>query len=98
MSKQNKLTRRRFLIGTGAVAGTTIVTCSGLGGLATTPPAIDFKESSYQKENSMTEKILVTYASRTGSTGEVADAIGKELNESGFSVDVRQAKHVTDLS
>ena len=98
MNKANKINRRQFMGGTGATIGTGVVVCSGLGVLATIPPTIDFKESSYQKENSMTEKILVTYASRTGSTGEVADAIGKELNESGFSVDVRQAKHVTDLS
>lgn len=98
MTKHNKLSRRRFLIGTSAVAGTTIAACSGLGVLATLPPAIDFKESSYQKENNMTEKILVTYASRAGATGEVADAIGRELGKSGFSVDVRQVKYATDLS
>ena len=46
----------------------------------------------------MAEKILVTYASRAGATGEVADAIGRELGKSGFSVDVRQAKEATDLS
>lgn len=31
----------------------------------------------------MSNKILVTYASRTGSTAEVAQAIGKTLAESG---------------
>jgi len=98
MTKHNKLSRRQFLIGTSVGAGTTIVACSGLGVLATIPPAIDFKESSCLKENSMAEKILVTYASRAGATGEVADTIGQELSEAGFSVDVRQTKEVTDLS
>jgi menaquinone-dependent protoporphyrinogen oxidase len=45
----------------------------------------------------MTEKILVTYASRAGATGEVAEAIGQVLCDSGASVDVRQAKDVTNL-
>ena len=37
----------------------------------------------------MSNKILVTYASRTGSTVGVAEAIGKTLAESGLQVDVR---------
>jgi menaquinone-dependent protoporphyrinogen oxidase len=46
----------------------------------------------------MKDKILVAYASRTGSTGEVAEAIGQVLCEAGAAVDVRSAKEVTDLS
>jgi len=33
----------------------------------------------------MTDKILVTYASRTGSTAGVAEAIGKTLTDNGCS-------------
>jgi len=44
------------------------------------------------------ETILVTYASRAGSTAEVAEAIGKTLRESGAQVDVRPMKEVEDLS
>jgi menaquinone-dependent protoporphyrinogen oxidase len=36
----------------------------------------------------MSNRILVTYATRAGSTGEVATAIGKALTERGFAVDV----------
>ncbi len=36
----------------------------------------------------MTEKILVTYATCTGSTVGVAEAIGKTLAESGLEVEV----------
>ncbi|MCL4861386.1 MAG: hypothetical protein KJZ93_18355 [Caldilineaceae bacterium] len=36
----------------------------------------------------MNHRILVTYATRAGSTGEVAAAIGKALTERGFAVDV----------
>lgn len=43
-------------------------------------------------------KILVTYASRTGSTAEVAEAIGRTLSESGAQVDVLPMQEVNDLS
>ena len=46
----------------------------------------------------MPDKILVTYASLTGSTAEVAEAIGKTLVESGLQVDVRPMKETHDLS
>lgn len=98
MSKQTNINRRRFLIWAGTIAGTGIVTCSGLGVLATAQPTIDFKELTCAKEKTMTNKILVAYASRAGTTGEVAEAIGQVLCEAGAAVDVRQAKDVTDLS
>lgn len=43
-------------------------------------------------------KILVTYASRFGSTAGVAEAIGKTLAELGASVDVLPMREVKDLS
>src|SRR3970282_2633114 len=46
----------------------------------------------------MNDKILVTYASRAGSTGGVAEAIGKTLAESGAQVEVRPMKDVKDLA
>jgi menaquinone-dependent protoporphyrinogen oxidase len=46
----------------------------------------------------MSNKILVTYASRLGSTAGVAGAIGKTLTESGAQVEVRPMQEVTDLS
>lgn len=46
----------------------------------------------------MPTKILVTYASRTGSTAEIAQAIGKTLAESGAQVDVRPMRQVQDLA
>ena len=45
----------------------------------------------------MSNKILVTYASCTGSTAEIAQAIGKTLAESGAQVDVRPMQEVHDL-
>ncbi|MGB8983946.1 MAG: flavodoxin domain-containing protein [Anaerolineales bacterium] len=46
----------------------------------------------------MSEKILVTYASRFGSTAGVAEAIGKTLSESGAQVDVLPMQAVKDIS
>jgi menaquinone-dependent protoporphyrinogen oxidase len=45
----------------------------------------------------MNEKILVTYASRTGSTAGVAEAIGKTLTDQETQVDVLPMQQVKDL-
>ncbi len=44
------------------------------------------------------KKILVTYASRAGSTAGVAEAIGRTLSEGGVQVDVFPMNEVKDLS
>lgn len=46
----------------------------------------------------MVEKILVAYASRSGSTAEIAQAIGKELTTAGWVADVIEMNSVTTLS
>jgi menaquinone-dependent protoporphyrinogen oxidase len=46
----------------------------------------------------MSNKILVTYASRAGSTVSVAEAIGKTLAEGGAQVDVLAMQDVKDLA
>jgi menaquinone-dependent protoporphyrinogen oxidase len=46
----------------------------------------------------MSQNILVTYASRTGTTQGVAEAIAKTLTESGANVEVKPMSAVTDLS
>ena len=46
----------------------------------------------------MSQKILVTYASRTGCTIGVTEAIGKILSEGGAQVDVLPMQDVNDLS
>ena len=46
----------------------------------------------------MNNRILVAYASRTGSTAGVAEAIGKTLVEGGAQVEVLPMKDVQDLA
>ena len=45
----------------------------------------------------MTPRVLVAYATRHGSTGEIAQAIGTVLRDDGLAVDVRPAGEVGDL-
>jgi menaquinone-dependent protoporphyrinogen oxidase len=51
-------------------------------------------EKSYGENKPGTAKILVAYATRTGSTAEIADAIGKKLAEGGAWVDVMPVEKV----
>lgn len=46
----------------------------------------------------MVEKVLVTYASFAGSTGEVAEYVALTLREQGIEVDLAPVKAVKDLS
>ena len=45
----------------------------------------------------MSKRILIAYATRAGSTAEVADAIGKKLSPSGIQVDVKPVKTVKNI-
>jgi menaquinone-dependent protoporphyrinogen oxidase len=45
----------------------------------------------------MSNKILIAYASRTGTTAGVAEAVGKTLAEQGAEVDVRAMKDVSNF-
>ncbi len=46
----------------------------------------------------MANKILVAFATRAGSTAEVAQEIGKQLIDAGYAVDVLAAPKVKDLT
>lgn len=58
----------------------------------------DTPSSAYEGEGAMSKKVLVGYATRTGSTVGVAEAIGKRLAKRGYAVDVRPMKEHPGVS
>ena len=98
-NKQRNMDRRDFLALTGGIIGTL-----SLGGLSTAgssqAASIVFPETKCGDESNITngKKILVAYTSQYGSTGGVAEAIGKELCGKGAKVDVCLMKNVKNLS
>jgi menaquinone-dependent protoporphyrinogen oxidase len=96
MSKN--VSRRDFLKVAGLTLATAAVTCSGLGYVATRTPRVEDPEFAFGEENSMNNRILVTYATRAGSTAEIAATIGKSLSERGFAVDVKPVKDKPSLN
>lgn len=87
--------RRSFLKLAGVTLAATTLTCCGATAVAMQSPTVDFYET--QGGNVMTDKILIAYASRYGSTGEVAKVLAETLAARGKSVEVRLAKAVTSL-
>ena len=82
------ISRRRFLkIGclTGAAAGLTLC---GASALAPDPPPVQLSSYTYGAV-AINNRVLVAYATCTGSTVEVAAVIGEMLGARGFSVDVK---------
>jgi len=96
-SEHWRVGRRDFL----ALAGG-LISVMSLGGFSGAGPshaaAIAFPEGTYEGKSMMDKKILVAYASKYGSTGGVADAIGKELCSKGAAVDVLLMKNAVNLS
>jgi len=97
MSEKTKMTRRRFLLLASGTIGATALACGGLL-ISARPPEVKFIEESFGDRTNMKDKILVAYASKCGSTGQVAKAIGQTLANTGATVDVRPVKDVGDLS
>lgn len=89
-------TRRHFLKIAGLGLSAAVVGCGGLTALAVQPPALDFYEDT--GDDSMNDKVLIAYASKCGSTGDVAQAIADELAKRGLIADVRLAGKVKSLA
>ncbi len=95
------MNRRKFLQLGGVTLGAALLSATGLTSACTPQPEpveIDWIDTSYGESTMNNGKILVAYASSTGSTVGVAEAIGKKLAESGAAVDVKPVKDVSDLS
>ena len=92
------LSRRRFLKAAGlTVAGVTLAG-AGLGVAATRTPAIEYPEITLEGATSMNKRVLVTYATRAGSTAEIAQAIAGTLAARGYAVDVKPVKEKPQLT
>jgi menaquinone-dependent protoporphyrinogen oxidase len=93
----NNITRRQFLTYATAGIGVTALACSGLGTLAFRHPV----DANFQKFSTVrdptTPHALVTYASRAGSTMEIARVIAMELENRNLSVDICPIKQVKSL-
>jgi menaquinone-dependent protoporphyrinogen oxidase len=59
---------------------------------------INLIENSYGENKPLAPRILVAYATRAGSTAEVADAIGKKLAAGGAMVDVKPVEKVQSIN
>ncbi len=93
--------RRKFLrTGCFAAAGVGVVACGGLGLAATYQPKIDMPSTQYPEgePNTMNKKILIAYASKAGSTAEIAARMGQTIAKNNATVDVLPVSKVSDLS
>jgi menaquinone-dependent protoporphyrinogen oxidase len=91
------ISRRNFLKTAGITAAALGITVCGGGTLASIPPKIEMQSASYG-EKTMDKKILITYASKAGSTAETAARMGEMLAKQNAQVDVLPVEKVGDLS
>ena len=92
-----KLVSRRDFLKVGCLGSAAV----GLGvcaasSFASSPPEVDLQTFRFGEDN-MKERILIAYASATGSTVEVAAAIGETLAGHEVSVDVRPIREISGL-
>ena len=94
MTISNSISRRKFFKLTGAAAGGALFLCGGLSFAAMREPEIELEQISFGGDVVMNKKILVAYATKSGSTVQVAEAIGSALSAQGAAVDVRPVKQI----
>ncbi len=98
MNNHQNYSRRQFLQKAGIGLGAVTLLCGAGGALALARPKIEWIEKNLKGNTEMDKSILVAYGSKCGSTSQVADAIGKTLNEQGAHVEVKPVDAVTSLA
>lgn len=97
MTTQQPTSRRRFLRKGCLTAAAVGITIAGGGGLALTyQPKIDQAELIFGEEM-MEKRVLVAYATKAGSTAEIASQIGEKISQKSLAVDVLPLSKVKDL-
>jgi menaquinone-dependent protoporphyrinogen oxidase len=91
------MNRRQFLL-VSCGATFALILHRSIAGTSDALASQEFIESTCRTNGKITERILIAYASRCGSTGSVAEAIGEVLCGMGASVDVRLVENFKDLS
>jgi menaquinone-dependent protoporphyrinogen oxidase len=92
-----KVTRRDFLsLSAALLAAISLGDMSGAG--VSDAAEVTFPEGRCGGRENMEKKVLVAYASKYGSTGGVADAIGKELCNSGVTTDVAPINNAGNIA
>ena len=74
-----------------------VMVCGGSALMATYKPELE-EPTNFFGEKSMNNKVLVAYASKAGSTIEIANHIAENIAENDKSVDVMPVDKVTDLT
>jgi len=97
-NKQRNMGRRDFLALTGGIIGTLSLGSISAAGSSYAASFVFPETRCGDKNNNMAKKILVAYVSEYGSTGGVAEAIGKELCSKGAKADVSLMRNVKNLS
>jgi len=96
------MTRREFIVDgsifLGGAVGLMTMGCDFINPQKAKAANVVFPESSCRTGKPARKKVLVAYSSYCGSTGGVAEAIGKSLCDCGAAADVRLIKNVNDLS
>jgi len=96
------MNRREFIVNGSIIAGTALGALALGDGVFSPSKALSteiiFPESSCQSKKNSSKNILIAYSSKYGSTGGVAEAIGKELCRKGAKADIVLIKNLKNLS
>jgi len=88
------LGRRKFLKVGGTATGALV---AGGAGVWAASPHVEMPEASYPGSGEAPSRVLVAYASKAGSTAEVAAFIARKLADTGLAVDLRRARTVRSV-
>jgi menaquinone-dependent protoporphyrinogen oxidase len=98
MKNDSGMERQQFLRLAASLTGISLLSYACNSSPLATTEEVELINTPYGESEKMSKKVLVTYASRAGSTAGVVDAIGKTLAKKGLQVDVIPMNEVTDLS